>query len=107
LDPTVSRLKTKLDLGKTLQQGPSESELREKVKSDSNHLEALWDLAVVLSAEEKYSEAFEIYLSIMEKDRSFKEDGARKAILQLFELIGPRSPIAETYRDKMARLILS
>ena len=107
LDPTVSRLKTKLDLGKTRQQGPSELELREKVKSDPHHLEALWDLAVYLSAEGKCSEAFEIYLSIMEKDRSFKDDGARKAVLQLFELIGPRSPMSETYRDKMARLILS
>ncbi|HEX9757969.1 MAG TPA: tetratricopeptide repeat protein [Nitrospiria bacterium] len=107
LDQTVSRLKTKIDLGIILQQGPSELELREKTQKDPHNLEALWDLAIYLSAEEKYSEAFEIYLTIMEKDRAFKDDGARKAVLQLFELIGSRSPLAETYRDKMARLILS
>ena len=93
LDSAVAKLKTKMDLGKVLKNGSSEEELRRKIETDPENLEFLWDLAVYLSAEGNYPEAFEIYLSIMEKSRAFKDDGARKAILELFE--------------KMARWILS
>jgi putative thioredoxin len=104
-DPELPRLRTLLDLALSRQSGPSLSELRVRVEKEPDNLMALWDLAVRLSAERSYPEALETYLSILKKDRKFKDDGARKAILQLFEVVGPRSPLAEEYREKLARIL--
>jgi len=40
----------------------------------------------------------------MQKDRKFKEDGARKGLLAIFALLGS-DPLVSQYRGKMSRLL--
>lgn len=103
--PDTPKTKTLLDLALVRQSGQSLSELRSRVEREPENLQALWDFAVRLSAEGRYSEALENYFAILKRDRGFKNDGARKSILQIFDLIGPRSSLAETYREKLARVL--
>ena len=43
-------------------------------------------------------------LKLMQKDRNFGEDAPRKALLQIFELLGEH-PLVPRYRSKLMNLI--
>jgi len=99
------RLQIRLDLALSQKSGPTLAELRARASREPENLQHQFDLANRLAAEGKYEEALEAYLAIVRKDRRFNDDSARKAMLQLFEVIGVRSPLAERYREKLAQIL--
>ena len=99
------RLQIRLDLALSQKSAPSLAELRTRAGHEPENLQHRFDLATRLAAEGKYEEALEAYLAIVRKDRRFKNDGARKAMLQIFEVIGLRSPLAEKYRERLAEIL--
>lgn len=98
-DPLIARLKLK---GGTTQDEPV---LREKVKSEPNNLEARFELAQALAAAEKYDEALTEFLNIVKADRAFRDDGARQAMVQIFEVLGSDHPLTEKYRSELAKVL--
>jgi putative thioredoxin len=101
----IQMLKTRLDLARAQAAGLSISDLQKKLQADPDDLESRDQLASLYAAKQQYREALEEWLTIVKRDRRFKDDGARKRMLQIFELIDPRSPLAEEYREKLARAI--
>lgn len=49
-----------------------------------------------------YEEAVQILLEIMMADRSFDEDGARKACVALFKFLGEKHPVSQSYRRRFS-----
>jgi putative thioredoxin len=98
-DPLIARLK--LQGGAT----QDESVLREKLKSEPNNLEARFELAQALAAAEKYDEALAEFLNIVKADRAFRDDGARQAMVQIFEVLGSDHPLTEKYRSELAKVL--
>ena len=103
--PEVPRLKALLDLAAARRSGRSVEELQACLEQNPESLDARWDLAVRLASDGQYRQALEAYLWIVKKDRSFKDDGARRAMLQIFEVTGVRSSLAEEFREKLAQTI--
>ncbi|HWH75853.1 MAG TPA: tetratricopeptide repeat protein, partial [Candidatus Binatus sp.] len=90
-----------------LQTGSSANEaaLREKIKADPNDLEARFELAHALASVEKYQDALSEFLDIVKTDRKFKDDGARKAMVQIFEVLGSDDPLTDKYRSELASVL--
>jgi putative thioredoxin len=99
----ADRLLARLDL----QAGGAENEsvLREKIAADPNNLEARFELAQTLAGVERYDEALGEFLQVVKADRKFKDDGARKAMVQIFEVLGGEDPLTDKYRSELAAVL--
>jgi len=67
--------------------------------------EARYALAVALVGATRYEDALAHLLEIVRRDRSFRDDGARKLMIDIFEKVGARSPVADAWREKLARVM--
>lgn len=82
-------------------------DLRTRIGVDPDDLNAYFDLALALNARNEREEAAHALLEIIRRDRSWREDGARKQLLQFFEAWGPMDKAAIAARRKLSTLLFS
>jgi putative thioredoxin len=83
----------------------NEAALREKIDADPKNIEARFELAQALAGVEKYAEALREFLEVVKADRKFNDDGARKAMIQIFEVLGSDDPLTDKYRSELAAVL--
>jgi len=64
-------------------------------------LDRAFQHAASLVIDENYPAALEQFLTILTSDRRFREDGARKAMLSVFDLLGDDHPLTKDYRKRL------
>lgn len=82
--------------------GQTEPELRARLVADPDDVPSRYALASLLASEQRFAEALEEFLEVLRRDRAYDDDGARKAMLALFTIIGEEHDLVRTYRRKMA-----
>jgi putative thioredoxin len=98
----VSTLKAKLDLAQGAAEAPSEDVLKARIARDENDLEARLQLAHQYVARRDYRPALEQLLAIVRRDRTYRDDIARKTMLKVFELLGNQGELVSEFRKKLA-----
>ncbi|MBF2025205.1 MAG: tetratricopeptide repeat protein [Oscillatoriales cyanobacterium C42_A2020_001] len=63
-------------------------------------LDRLFQQAAQQVLNEEYESALEALLDIVSRDRTYRQDGARKAMLEIFNLLGDH-PLVATYRKRL------
>ena len=77
--------------------------LRAKVEGSPDDLDARIELGHALAASGKHEEALEALLEAVKRDAKHAEEAARKAMLDIFELLGADDPVTQRFRRELAR----
>ncbi|MFN8473336.1 MAG: tetratricopeptide repeat protein [Anaerolineae bacterium] len=83
----------------------SVEEARAKLAADPKSSEAQYNLAMALAAGGEYQEALDLLLGIVRRDRRWNDNAARRAMLNLFDLIGEENPLTREYRNKLSQAL--
>ena len=83
------------------------AELQQAVERDPDDHQARFDLALALNAEGQRVEAAEQLVTLMKRDRTWNDDGARKKLLEFFEAWGPKDPATLKGRRLLSAVLFS
>ena len=99
-DEVVSLL-NKIELTLATENVPSIDELLKTIETAPNDSLARYQLATQLVNQEDYETGLKHLLFILQRDRTFQEGAAQKAMLSTFTLMGDDNPLVGQYRRKM------
>ena len=85
--------------------GPAD--LARKLDKNPDDHQSRFDLALALNADGKRVEAAEQLVTLMKRDRTWNEDGARKKLLDFFEAWGTKDPATLKGRRLLSSLLFS
>jgi putative thioredoxin len=109
VDPSVDSaearsVRARLELGEAK---GNLSELQRKVEANPADLDARIELGRAMVSAGRHEDGLEALLSVVEKDAAHGDGAARKAIIEVFDLLGPDSDVTARYRSKLSMLLFS
>lgn len=69
--------------------------------SEAGSLDRQYAQAVQATLAEDYETALQSFLAIVGRDRKYRQDGARKAMITVFDLLGDDDSLTKDYRKKL------
>jgi putative thioredoxin len=85
--------------------GASEAKLRALIAVTPADLDTRLLLGRTLAANGQYEDALREFLEIVRRDRDFQDGAARKAMLDIFELLEPQHELTSRYRSELAKVL--
>ena len=82
-----------------------EAVLRARVASDPHDPASALALGRALAGAGRHEEALEMLLESLRRDAHHDEDGARRAMLDVFSILGSGDPLTARYRAALARVL--
>lgn len=101
-EPELARLYAHLNLAETARLAPSLAEINARMPFDANDLDAHYQRAAVLLANDDFEGAMTELLFITRADRSYRHDIGRTSLLALFDLLGSAHPLTRQYRQALS-----
>ena len=106
-DPAVAAVLKKLDQIDEARMLGDPAGLEQALAHNPDHHAARLKLAKIRNVEGDRTAAADHLLHIMKHDRAFEDDGARRELLQFFEVWGPKDPATIAARRKLSSILFS
>ncbi|WP_234187513.1 thioredoxin [Shinella sp. NM-101] len=106
-DPAIAAVAKKLDQIEEARKLGDPSALEHTLALNPDDHAARLNLAKIRNVEGDRQAAADHLLHIMKHDRAFENDGARRELLQFFEVWGPKDPATIAARRKLSSILFS
>ncbi len=101
-DERYAPLQTRLAASERADALPDADALRSLVATEPDNLQARLDLAQQYIASQQYEAALEQLLAIVERDRTFRDDVARKTMVSVFDMMQDAPQAVSHWRRQLA-----
>ena len=99
------RPETRLALAEEAREMGSIRDAAKAVQDEESDLEARYRYAVLLAQGGDFEQALEQALTILQADRSFRDDAGRQTMVRIMSLLEKDSPVAKRFRRRMFSLM--
>jgi putative thioredoxin len=106
-EPAVASLRAAIELAEQAAKLGNPSELQRRIEADPKDFEARFDLALIHNANGDREAAADELLAIVQRDRKWRDDGARSQLLTFFEAWGLTDPATLYGRRRLSSLLFS
>ncbi len=106
-DAAIQSARAALELARKTAKAGDPAALRKKVDADPSDHQARYDLALALEAHGDRAGAADALLTIIGADQAWRDEAARKQLLELFEAWGPKEPATAKGRQRLSALLFS
>lgn len=106
-DASIAGARAALSLAEEAGELPNPRKLEGRLEKDADDHDARADLATVLFLRGQIEAAIDHLCLIVRRDRSWRDDGARKQLVRFFEALGPRHPMTLKGRRKLSTVLFS
>lgn len=106
-DPAIQAIARKLEQIEEARKLGDPVALEHQLAVNPDDHEARMKLAKILNVQGEREQAADHLLMIMRKDRTFDDDGARRQLLQFFEVWGPKDPATIAARRRLSSILFS
>jgi len=104
-DDGIQRLNAMLGFARIAGDAPEVNKLAAAVEQDPGDLDARYRLSAVKVMEGDYEEAMDNLLEIIRRDRNYGDDAGRRALVDVFQLLGNQDPRVKQYRGKLSSVL--
>jgi putative thioredoxin len=107
-DPDVAAVRASLELAQKSQEAAGRvPEFESRLQQNPNDHEARFELALAAYAQRQSERAIDELLEIVRRNRSWKEDAARKELVKIFDALGPAHPATIEGRQRLSAVLFS
>ena len=104
----VAAVRATLDLAQEADETSGDvAELQARIAENANDHQSRFDLAIALYAAKQIEPAIDELLTLVERDRKWNDEAARKQLLKIFEALGHADPITVEARRRLSSLLFS
>ncbi len=106
-DPAIAAVYAQLDLAASAAEAGETAELKAKLDANPDDHQARLDLAMAEIAAQDMEGAVETLLELFRRDREWGEEAAKTQLFKLFDMLGPKDPIAQKGRRRLSSMIFA
>ena len=101
--PEIRDLLVHLGFMIAVREAPDRVELERQIASETDNLEARYQLSALKLINDDYEGAMALLLEIMRKDSGFREGVGRKGLLAIFNILNNQGELVDRYRKLMVQ----
>lgn len=106
-DAHITAARAALELAEQAETLGDVRELEQRVAADSEDHQSRFDLALALNSRNRREDAVKNLIEIVRRDRNWNDDGARKQLVQFFEVWGPNDPASILGRRRLSSVLFA
>lgn len=106
-DPVLTAVHAAIDLAAASENAGDTDAITARLNANPDDHEARYELAEALIGKGDMEGAIGALLMLVDRDRTWNEEAARKKLLTIFEALGPADPLVKSGRRQMSSILFS